>query len=201
MNESDTVNNRVDRLIIERNQTIDNNVIKLEKSVNINALACVKKVVSITHNTELNIKTMTTRITKAGLIESMLAYQPEILQAKAEFLSNEINHSQDIWVHTEHQDKYLVDFYQEIEWTYYEIDRRYAKRPVQGKVTIPSKINKIRADNKHFRGNHNRRIIDKETGRVYFGYRKAANAIGMEAGTLSAMLNGQNKNTTNLRHA
>jgi len=93
-----------------------------------------------------------------------------------------------------------VDFYQEIEWAYNEINDRYAK-PAIMEVTIPSKINKIHTDNKHLRGNHNKRIIDKETGRRYFGYRQAANAIGMKVTTLSAMLNGQNKNTTNLIHA
>lgn len=137
---------------------------------------------------------MTTRITKSALIERMLAYEPVILKAKDEFLSNEINHSQDIWIHTEHQDLYLVDFYQEIEWTYNEIKDRY-KKPLE--VTIPSKIN---ADNKSLSRNH-KIILNKETGILYIGYQKAAESIGMKVSTLSAMLNGQNKNTTNLIHA
>jgi len=95
---------------------------------------------------------MTTRITKSALIKRMLAYEPVILKAKGEFDSNEINHSQDIWLHTEHQDLYLVDFYQEIEWTYNEVNDRYAKLPNPPELTIPSKINKIQTDNKHLRG-------------------------------------------------
>jgi len=135
-----------------------------------------------------------TRITKSALIEMMLAYEPVILKAKGEFLSNEINHSQDIWVHTKHQDLYLVDFYQEIEWTYNEIKVRYAK-PLE--VTIPSKMN---IDKRSLNGNR-KIILNTETGILYFGYREAAESIGMKTSTLSSMVNGQNKNTTNLIHA
>jgi len=127
------------------------------------------------------------RVTESALIKMMLTHERTIKELENEFLSNEVDDP-------ENKHLFLVDEYQQIEWTYMETAERYAKPK---EVTIPSKMN---IDNKYLRGTE-KIIINKETGIFYFGYREAAESIAMKISTLSAMLNGQNKNTTNLIQA
>jgi len=82
--------------------------------------------------------TILTELTKPALKKQMRKFERAILKAKGEFVSNEVNHIENVWVYTTHKDLYLVDVYQEIEPTYMEIKRRFAK---PREVTIPSKMN------------------------------------------------------------
>jgi group I intron endonuclease len=45
---------------------------------------------------------------------------------------------------------------------------------------------------------HRKRILDTKTGIVYFGVKEAANALGMNKGTLRSKLSGNCKNNTSL---
>jgi hypothetical protein len=74
----------------------------------------------------------------------------------------------------------------------------------KGKVSSDEKRLKIslfqKGKSKNYRSSTAKYVIDTETSVVYDSCVKAALAIGLNSATLRAMLNGKNKNRTNLKY-